>query len=95
MTMGDREGLITRIRQVRRLASTRHQSESQASGPPAEPLQALEARVAHLEQMVQGLQDSVYRESERHSRLISELQTQVDPGAMSESLAKDARTRGL
>jgi hypothetical protein len=52
-------------------------------------------RVSHLERLLEGLQDSVHRESERHEKLIAELQAQVQPGAMGASLAEDARNRGL
>ncbi|HZO79440.1 MAG TPA: hypothetical protein VFB39_15470 [Solirubrobacteraceae bacterium] len=58
-------------------------------------MRALEARVAHLEQLVEGLQDSVHRETERHGKLIAELQAQIQPGAMGAALAEDARDRGL
>jgi Tfp pilus assembly protein FimV len=95
MTMSDREGLITRIRQVRRLATARDRPSSDATGPQPERLQALEARVAHLEQQLEGLQDAVHRESERQAKLIAELQTQVQPGAMGAALAEDVRNRGL
>jgi hypothetical protein len=95
MTMGDREGLIARIRQVRRLATVRDQPSSDASGAESDRLQALEARVAHVEQLLEGLQDSVHRESERHAKLIAALETRVEPGAMGAALAEDARNRGL
>ena len=95
MTVGDREGLIARIRQVRRLATARDRPKSDAGDPQAERLQALEVRLAHLEQLVEGLQDSVHRESERHAKLIAELQTQVQPGAIGAALAEDVRSRGL
>jgi hypothetical protein len=95
MTGGDREGLIARIRQVRRIATTRPDARDDVEGPRSEQMRALEARVAHLEQMVEGLQDSVHRESDRHARLIAELQAQVEPGAMGSALADDARHRGL
>jgi uncharacterized coiled-coil protein SlyX len=95
MTVADREGLIARIRQIRRLAAPPVRSKSHAGDSQAERLQALEARLAHVEQLIEGLQDSVYRESERHARLIAEIQAQVQPGAMGEALAKDARSRGL
>ena len=58
-------------------------------------IKPLEARIAHLERLVEGLQDSVHRESERHERLIAELQAQIKPDAMGAALAKDARRRGL
>jgi hypothetical protein len=95
MTMGDREGLIARIRQVRRLATVRDQPNTDAGGTEPDRLQALEARVAHVEQLLEGLQDSVHRESERHAKLIAELETRVEPGAMGAALAEDARNRGL
>ena len=51
--------------------------------------------MAHLERLLEGLQDSVHRESERHAKMIAELQTQLEPGAISAALAEDARNRGL
>lgn len=93
--MSDREGLITRIRQVRRLAAVRDRSSSDVGAPPPDRVQALEARVAHLEQQLDGLQDSVHRESERLAKRIAELETCVQPGAMGAALAQDARNRGL
>lgn len=96
MTIRDRESLLRRIRQVRRTTASREQSDSPpAAEPSPDHIQSLEARVAHLENLLEGLQDSVHRESERHSRLIADLQNQVDPGAMSAALAEDARQRGL
>jgi hypothetical protein len=95
MTTGDREGLIARIRQVRRLATARNRTRAGGSAPQPDRLEALETRMAHLEQLVEGLQDSVHRESERHAKLIAELQAQVEPGAMGAALAEDARDRGL
>ncbi len=92
---GDREGLIRRIRSVRVLATPRDRPERKTEAPQPEQLRAIEARVAHLEQLVQGLQDSVHRESERHARLIAELQAQVEPGTMGAAIADDARNRGL
>jgi hypothetical protein len=96
MTSGDqRDGLIARIRQVGRLAPVGDRSKGQAQASQSDRLQALETRLAHLEQLVQGLQDSVHRESERHAKLIADLQAQVEPGAMNAALADDARSRGL
>lgn len=96
MIRGGQDGLLARIRQVGRPAASaeapapRSTVDSQDDRVPM-----LEARVAHLERLVEGLQDSVHRESERHERLIAELQAQTQPGAMGASLAEDARSRGL
>jgi uncharacterized coiled-coil protein SlyX len=96
MTPSDRESLLSRIRQVRR--ATTPPVEQPAEGqrdPQSDRLQALEARVAHIEQLLEGLQDSVHRESERQAELIASLQAKVDPAAMGAALAEDARKRGL
>jgi len=100
--MGEREGLIARIRQVRRSAAGADASARRSTVDPQdgrgardERMDALEARIAHLEGLVEGLQDSVHRESERHAKLITELQGQIQPGAMGAALAEDARSRGL
>jgi hypothetical protein len=55
----------------------------------------LEARITHLEQLLEGLQDSVYPESSRLTKRISELEAQVEPAAMSKALSEDACERGL
>jgi uncharacterized coiled-coil protein SlyX len=95
MSTSDREGLIARIRHVRRIAAVREKPKGEAEEPQNERMRSLEARVGHLERLVEGLQDSVHRESDRHAKMIAELQAQVEPGAMSASLADDARHRGL
>ncbi len=96
MTTRQREGLIARIRQIRRAAPAADASGSGTRGDLKDArVRALEARVAHLERLVEGLQDSVHRESERQSKAIAELRSQIQPGAMGASLAEDARNRGL
>ena len=91
----DRDRLMARLRQMRRLAAPRDRPTSGTSDSPAERLESLEMRMAHLEQLVEGLQDSVHRESERHAKLIAELQAQLQPEAIRAALAKDARERGI
>jgi hypothetical protein len=100
--MSEREGLIARIRQVRRSGPSADAAARRSTVDPQDGrdtrdgrVDALEARMAHLERLVEGLQDSVHRESERHARLIAELQGQIQPGAMGAALAEDARSRGL
>jgi hypothetical protein len=105
------EGLVGRIRQSRRANAADGDAASGGDGAAGERAGAtgaagggdgeldrtgrLEQRIAHLERLLEGFQDSVYRESERHAKMITELQLQVEPGAMSASLAEDARNRGL
>jgi hypothetical protein len=94
--VSERERLLARVRQVRRSAAGADASDRRAAIDPQEDrVTLLEARVAHLERLVEGLQDSVHRESERHEKLIAELQGQIQPGAMGTALADDARSRGL
>jgi hypothetical protein len=95
MMLGEREGLIARIRQIRRTAAPRERPNTNPNDPQVDRLEALEARVAHVEHLLEGLQDSVYRESERHAKLIAELQSKVSPQAMGAALAEEARDRGL
>lgn len=96
MSIGEREGLIARIRQIRRLSAVpdEPQRASPSSFDPNEPA-ALATRVSHLEQMLQGLQDAVHRESTRQSRRIAELEAQIQPAALGRALSEDARERGL
>jgi hypothetical protein len=93
------EGLVGRVRQTRRANAAEEDvmaaGREAARAGGADPIAGLERRVAHLERLLEGFQDSVYRESERHAKMITDLQLQVEPGAMSASLAEDARNRGL
>jgi len=94
--MREREGLVSRIRQIRRTAAAADKrAATTAAEPDAGRVDALEMRIAHLERLVEGLQDSVHRESERQGKLIAELQAQIQPAAMNAALSKDARDRGL
>jgi hypothetical protein len=92
----ERERLIARIRQIRRSVP------SAAEAPPGAPdraepdqLRTLTNRIEHLEQLVQGLQDSVHRESARHTKRITDLEAQIQPAALGRALSEDARARGL
>ena len=93
--MREREGLIARIRQIRRVAAAAEGPSPASTSPEPDELQALETRVAHLEQLVEGFQDSVHRESARQARLIAELEARIQPSVMNAALSKDARERGL
>lgn len=90
--MGDRDRLITRIRQIRRV---RDAGTAPAAPSEADRVGRLEERVEHLEALLQGLQDSVHRESARHAALIAELDKRLQPGVLGKALSDDARERGL
>ncbi len=96
MSMRDRERLIARIRHLRRVSAAAD-SRSVAPAPAHDParIDNLETRLAHLERLVEGLQDSVYRESERTSKRITELEARIEPGVLGAALSQDARDRGL
>jgi hypothetical protein len=92
----EHQGLLARVRQIRRQAATSDEPAGPAANTPKpEVLKALEARITPLEQLLQGLQDSVHRESSRQSKRISELEAQIQPVAISNALSEDARERGL
>jgi hypothetical protein len=88
----DRESLVARIRQIRRVAAPPEAPERSAQ---TDPLKALEIRVAHLEHMLQGLQDSVHREAGRQNKRITDLEARLQPAALGKALTEDARERGL
>ncbi|HEY1711548.1 MAG TPA: hypothetical protein VGG07_01530 [Solirubrobacteraceae bacterium] len=92
-------GIMARIRQVKH-ALTGSETTLRASSGDGQELSAgqvgdLRARLAHLEQLVQGLQDSVHRASERHDRRMSDIERRLDPAALAAALNQDERDRGL
>jgi hypothetical protein len=94
--VSERERLIARIGQIRRAAkSIDDPTDSRGGDPERDRLRALEERITQLEALVQGLQDSVHRESSRHSARITELEARIQPSAMGKALSDDARARGL
>jgi hypothetical protein len=94
--VAEREGLIRRIRQIRRVsADARERVRPSMNSPRQDEVRSLEARVWHLEKLVQGLQDSVHRESSRLSGRVVELEARLQPGAIARALNDDARERGL
>ena len=58
-------------------------------------LENLEQRLAHLEAMIEGLQDAMHRESVRQEREIDELQRKAEPAEMRRALGRDAREHGI
>jgi hypothetical protein len=91
-----RVGLMARIREIRRLnESSASGTRSTAERPDDHELRLLGERVTQLEQLVQGLQDAVHRESRRQGERIAELEGRVQPAAIAKALSEDARKRGL
>jgi uncharacterized protein YlxW (UPF0749 family) len=94
-----RSGILGRIRRGPRGVSGNEHASSPSSGSGDQRLTdqvaELQTRLAHLEQLVQGLQDSVHRGSERQDKRLSEMEKRLDPATMAAALSKDARTRGL
>jgi hypothetical protein len=92
----EHEGLVARIRQIRRAdTSSNGRAGRSATDQDQAGLHALEARIAYLEQLVQGLQDSVHRESRRQDKRIAELEARIQPASLVKALSEDARERGL
>jgi len=58
-------------------------------------LDRLERQVAHLEGLVEGLQDALHRESVRRDHEAAEVQRQMAPPQLARTLSEDARRRGL
>jgi hypothetical protein len=44
---------------------------------------------------LEGLQDAVYRDSQRHARELAELRHAIQPAEMARSLSGEARRRGV
>lgn len=58
-------------------------------------MEALESRVAHLESLVEGIQDSIHRESRRRDDQADRLESRTEPRELAKLLSEDARRRGL
>lgn len=94
--MREHEGLIARIRQMRRVPASQAEPAGARPGVADEDqIRVLEERVGDLEALVQGLQDSVHRESSRQQKRIAELEARIQPAALGQALTEDARARGL
>jgi hypothetical protein len=76
------------LRRLRRRQRTREGSRERR-------LELLEQQVAHLEGLVEGLQDAVHRESVRRDHEAAEIHRQMEPGELSRTLSEEARKRGL
>jgi uncharacterized coiled-coil protein SlyX len=78
--------------------TTQHGRHPATESPDAERerrLTALEMRVQHLEQELEGLQDALYRQATLADEQIGELRRRIEPDQMARDLNQDARKRGL
>jgi hypothetical protein len=94
--MREPSGLIARISQMRRTTDSSVKApRTTAPRDDTIALEVMQSRVEHLEKLVEGLQDSIHRDSERWGKRITELEARMEPAAISVALSKDARDRGL
>jgi hypothetical protein len=94
--VGEREGLVARIRHIRRNAEAPDERAKPGTGGlDSGLLGVLEARITHLEHLVEGLQDSVHRDAVRQGKRIAELEARIEPAALGRAMNKDARERGI
>jgi hypothetical protein len=95
-TVGPLPGLLRRVVQFRR---PRLPDRAPAQDPAAIPSETILAdlldRVEHLEAAIEGLQDSVHRESVRRNRVLADLERKLRPGEIRRALNEDSRRRGL
>ena len=84
-------------------AAVQRRTEAPAAGAaapadadvPAARIERIEERLDQLERLVEGLQDSVYRESVRQNERVDELRERLEPAEIRKALSDDARRRGL
>ena len=87
----DRPALLKRIGQLVRTRA----APGAPAGAGAERVDALAARLDHLESLVEGLQDAVHREAVRQREELDELRRRIEPAEIARALTDDARRRGL
>jgi hypothetical protein len=84
-----------------RTQRTAHESPSAQAAQPQPGVDwelritKLEARVEHLDAELEGLQDSVHRQSVLEHTHIAELTRRTEPHQMARALSEDARRHGV
>jgi hypothetical protein len=84
--MSVREDIRSRLRRLR---------HAKPSEQDRRRLDQLEQRLAHVEALVEGLQDSIHRDSVRHEQRMLDLERKTEPETLAKALSDDARRRGL
>lgn len=75
-------------------------AEPGAAGAPLAPelerrLSGLSARLEYVETELEGLQDALYRQSQREDERHADMRERTDPARLARDLSADARRRGL
>lgn len=91
--MPRRSDLIRRIVDAGRVRTRGQERDARAENRG--DATALRARVDHLEAIVEGLQDAVYRETARQNAEIGALARRLEPHELARTLDDDARRRGI
>ena len=84
--------MLDRVMKLRR---SRRRIELGRAAPASDPTRTVEERISHLEAMIEGLQDAVYREIVRMNDELDTLRSRMEPEAISKALSQNARERGL
>lgn len=80
---------------MRGLDAARNLLARRGSRPEPPDLRSVTERVDALEAMVEGLQDSVDRQSRRQDERITELARRLEPAQLARAISDNARERGL
>ena len=83
---------VTQLRRRRRGGQVRGGSPD---GGLEHRLDALEARIEHLDAQLEGLQDAVYRRAVLEDEKIAALSKRTEPEQLARDLSEDVRKRGL
>ena len=86
--------LLERVVQQRRASAAEAEPEGEQADQD-QRIRALEARIDSLEALIEGLQDSVHRESVRRGRELEEINRRIQPAETARTLGKHAREHGL
>lgn len=88
--------IVDRVLELRR----RRLADKASQRPPQraawqQQMEALEARVAHLESELEGLQDATHRQAVVQDKRIEQLRRRTTPEQIARDLTDNARRRGL